>query len=243
MANDITGINNSLTPVNFPNRKESSADQGLTPVDPNRFIERGEPSVVVQVDTGLNQSGASSRELIQETSRIANAQQQRDDALNLLSAERDRLAESNELELPVSDRVALFANREQQPEQTLDTIQRIREGALAEPFGIREEDLGSLADNDSFLSAGDNALTDIDTATSALERQSTLAEARLNELQQSFNAARDNQLGPGSAPIESSEEAIQQAAQISEQIREQTPVNINGLSAEDRSAVLDVLQV
>lgn len=244
MVIEVTGMGGGLTPINRPQPSNTQAEKEVTPVTPTPRSDNRAPRQDVEVEMALRQRDASRRDQVEQSARIGEAQQQRVATLDVLNSERDRLTRNAELDLPVEERTALFANRAQQTEDTLEALQRIRENALADPFGTGDEDLGPLP-ADGFFSRDGNSrlLTELDSTISALERQSALAADRLTSVSETFNKSRDSQLSPGNSPIESREEAMRQAAQVSQQIREQTPLNVIGLTAEDRSAVLNALQI
>lgn len=238
MAIDSIGLTGQLNPIN---RQETRTPDAPTVArqEPSNAERQAPPDV--QVDTALGRREAASRALVQESSDLGVSQQEREALLDRLRTTRDALA-SGESGTSLDDRQIASPEFRQLAEDSLEELQRIRENALADPFGQGIEDAGGLEVDGFFVRDLGQTLDNMNSVISALERQSALEGSRIDDLQATFDADQAGQLSPGNAPIGDSEEAAQVAAQLSEQIREETPLDINGLSTDQRSTVLNALQ-
>lgn len=242
MAIEVTGLSSSLTPINRPEPKAPEVEDGPSPVVSTEATNNRAPRQDVEIEMALRQRASGERALVEESSALANAQQERGELLGRLNTERDRVAEGLDQDLPTKERQALDAERGQLTEDTLTALERIRANALASPFGNGVEDAGPLPDNGFFVRDRNQTLDNLDTAISALERLAEQESGRITDLQASFSAWRSEQLSLGNQPVADADEATDLAAQVSRQIRDEAPVDVNGLSVADRSTVLSVLQ-
>lgn len=239
MAIDVTGATNSILPLN---RQEPRATE--TQSSPPAPARQDAPAVQpdVEVDTALGRREAANRALVNEASDVGVQLQENRELTERLRTERDRVATGEDNNLPEDARQTLQAERDQLSEDTFEALRRIRENALEAPFGNGNFDAGALPEEGFFVRNPAETLDNLDSAISALERQTELLGNQADELQETFNAGQDERLSEGNTPIENDREAVRVAAQLEQQIREETPFDVNGLSAQDRSVVLGALQ-
>lgn len=238
MAIDVTGAANSILPANRQDPRPVDAPQ-TRPVPPPTQTP-AQPDVAV--DTALGQREAANRALVDEASDVGSRLQDNRDLINRLQTERERVATGDDQGLSDTQRQALEESRGQLSEDAFAALQRIRENALEDPFGTGNFDAGTLAEDGFFVRNPAQTLDNLDGAISALERQSELLGNRANELQDTFNAQQDSRLSEGNTPIVDNQEAVQAAADLQQQIRDEAPLDVNGLSQQDRSVVLGALQ-
>lgn len=242
MAIEVTGLSSSLTPINRPEPRAPEVEDGPSPVVATEAINNRAPRQDVEIEMALRQRASGESALVEESSALANTQQERGELLDRLNTERERVAGGLDQNLSADEQQALDAERGQLTEDTLTALERIRANALASPFGNGMEDAGPLPENGFFVRDRSQTLDNLDTAISALERLAEQESGRINDLQASFNTSRSEQLSPGSQPVVDADEATYLAAEVSRQIRDEAPVDVNGLSTADRSTVLSVLQ-
>lgn len=238
MPIDVTGAANSLLPLN--RQEPRPLDTSGTPTVPPRIEAPEIPDV--QVDTALGRREAANRALVDEASDLGVQVQDNRELLERLRTERERVANGDDLNLSDEERQPTLEDRRQLSEDTFAALRRIRENALEDPFGNGIYDAGTLAEDGFFIRDPSETLDNLDSAISALERQTELLDDRIGELQETFNSDRDTRLSEGNSPIIDNEEAVREAAQLELRIREEAPFDINGLSEQDRSIVLGALQ-
>ncbi|GGX67647.1 hypothetical protein [Saccharospirillum salsuginis] len=238
MPIDVTGAANSILPFNRQDPRPVDAPQTRT-VPPNAETP-AQPDV--EVNTALGRREAANRALVDEASNLGAQAQDNRELIGRLQTERDRVAGGEDQGLSDTERQTLEEERGRLTEDTFAALRRIRENALEDPFGTGNFDAGALPDDGFFVRDPSQTLDNLDSAVSALERQTELIDNQVGELQEAFNSDRDNRLSDGNTPIVDDEEAFQAAAELEQQIREEAPFDINGLSQQDRSIVLGALQ-
>lgn len=235
MAIDATGGINALTPLN---RQDTPASQnqpaGAQTAPASGDSERAQRPADVQVDTRIGQRQADNRARIQQASDLAVAQQDRGEVLERLRAEREQLSDEAGTR-GEGDRARLS-------EAVVEDLQRIRALALEDPFGNGPQDSGPLAADGFFTLDREAGIEALDQSISALERLQTADADRLEALREDFNTSQDAALSEGNPPFENGEDAGQAATELARQIRQETPLDLYGLSADDRSNVLSALQ-
>jgi len=239
MPIDVTGAANSILPLNRQDPRSVDAPQtGTVPPNGNNTPVRPD----VEVNTALGQREAASRALVDEASSLGAQAQDNRELIGRLQTERDRVASGEDQNLSDTQRQTLEEERGRLTEDTFAALRRIRENVLEDPFGTGNFDAGALPEDGFFVRSPTETLDNLDSAVSALERQTELIDNQVDELQEAFNSEQDSRLSEGNTPIVDDQEAFQAAAELEQQIRDEAPFDINGLSEQDRSIVLGALQ-